>query len=78
MEATVTQTAVPTEAPPFRFFPAEVTRVTRLSPNFVRVTLTGDDLDDADIAGLLDACALTDEELRSMPSPGAASTPHQA
>ena len=42
------------------------------------LALTGDDLDDADIAGLLDACALTDEELRSMPSPGAASTPHQA
>ncbi|MBG0561001.1 siderophore-interacting protein [Actinoplanes aureus] len=41
----MTQTAVPTEAPPFRFFPAQVTRVTRLSPNFVRVTLTGDDLD---------------------------------
>nr|WP_309238236.1 siderophore-interacting protein [Actinoplanes aureus] len=36
---------MPTEAPPFRFFPAQVTRVTRLSPNFVRVTLTGDDLD---------------------------------
>ncbi|BBH68868.1 siderophore-interacting protein [Actinoplanes sp. OR16] len=45
-EATVTQTAVPTtEAPPFRFFPVEVLRVDRLSPNFVRVTFTGDDLD---------------------------------
>jgi NADPH-dependent ferric siderophore reductase len=41
----VTQTVVPTEAPPFRFFPVEVARVTRLSPNFLRVTFTGDDLD---------------------------------
>ncbi|WP_237715324.1 GTP-binding protein [Arthrobacter sp. TB 23] len=29
------------------------------------LALTGDDLDDDDIAGLLDACALTDEELQS-------------
>lgn len=29
------------------------------------LALTGDDLDDDDIAGLLDACALTDEELES-------------
>ena len=41
----MTQTVVPTEAPPFRFFPVEVARVTRLSPNFLRVTFTGDDLD---------------------------------
>ncbi|WP_433831759.1 siderophore-interacting protein [Actinoplanes sp. CA-015351] len=41
----MTQTAVPTEAPPFRFFDVEVVRVNRLSPNFVRVTFTGHDLD---------------------------------
>ncbi|MFC7533797.1 siderophore-interacting protein [Actinoplanes sp. GCM10030250] len=41
----MTQTVVPTEAPPFRFFPVEVARVTRLSPNFLRVTFTGDDVD---------------------------------
>jgi len=42
----VTQTVVPsTEAVPFRFFPVEVARVARLSPNFLRVTFTGDDLD---------------------------------
>jgi NADPH-dependent ferric siderophore reductase len=42
----VTQTVVPsTEAVPFRFFPVEVVRVTRLSPSFLRVTFTGDDLD---------------------------------
>lgn len=41
----MTLTAVPTEAPPFRFFAVEVSRVTRLSPNFVRVTFTGADLD---------------------------------
>jgi NADPH-dependent ferric siderophore reductase len=41
----VTQTAVPTEAPPFRFFEVEVLRIDRISPNFVRVTFTGDDLD---------------------------------
>jgi NADPH-dependent ferric siderophore reductase len=43
-EATVTQTAVPTEAPPFRFFDVEVVRINRLSPNFVRVTFTGEDV----------------------------------
>jgi NADPH-dependent ferric siderophore reductase len=41
----VTQTVIPTEAPPFRFFPVEVARVTRLSPSFVRVTFTGAGLD---------------------------------
>lgn len=41
----MTQTVVPTEAPPFRFFPVEVARIVRLSPNFLRVTFTGDDLD---------------------------------
>jgi NADPH-dependent ferric siderophore reductase len=41
----VTQTVVPTEASPFRFFPVEVARIVRLSPNFLRVTFTGDDLD---------------------------------
>ncbi|GIF16812.1 siderophore-interacting protein [Actinoplanes teichomyceticus] len=42
----MTQTVVPsTEVIPFRFFPVEVARVTRLSPNFLRVTFTGDDLD---------------------------------
>ncbi|WP_328469544.1 siderophore-interacting protein [Actinoplanes sp. NBC_00393] len=41
----MTQTVVPTEATPFRFFPVEVSRVTRLSPNFLRVTFTGADLD---------------------------------
>jgi G3E family GTPase len=33
------------------------------------LALTGDDLDDDDITRLLDACALTDEELRSQPAP---------
>ncbi|GIE78400.1 siderophore-interacting protein [Actinoplanes philippinensis] len=41
----MTQTVVPTETSPFRFFPVEVARVVRLSPNFLRVTFTGDDLD---------------------------------
>ncbi|GIF05711.1 siderophore-interacting protein [Actinoplanes siamensis] len=42
----MTLTVVPsTEAAPFRFFPVSVARITRLSPNFVRVTFTGDDLD---------------------------------
>ncbi len=42
----MTQTVVPsTEAVPFRFFPVEVARITRLSPSFVRVTFTGEDLD---------------------------------
>lgn len=42
----MTQTVVPsTEAVPFRFFPVEAARITRLSPSFVRVTFTGDDLD---------------------------------
>ncbi|MEV0903120.1 siderophore-interacting protein [Actinoplanes sp. NPDC049802] len=41
----MTQTVVPTEAPPFRFFTARVARLTRLSPSFLRVTFTGDDLD---------------------------------
>ncbi|MEV6305892.1 siderophore-interacting protein [Actinoplanes sp. NPDC051861] len=41
----MTQTVVPTEATPFRFFPVEVSRVTRLSPNFLRVTFIGDELD---------------------------------
>jgi NADPH-dependent ferric siderophore reductase len=41
----VTQTVVPTQASPFRFFPVEVARIVRLSPNFLRVTFTGDDLD---------------------------------
>lgn len=40
----MTQTVVPTEASPFRFFPVEVARIVRLSPNFLRVTFTGDDL----------------------------------
>jgi G3E family GTPase len=31
------------------------------------LALTGDDIDDADIINLLDACALTDQELRTMP-----------
>ncbi|GAA0558335.1 hypothetical protein GCM10010172_46730 [Paractinoplanes ferrugineus] len=31
--------------PPWRFFPTEVRAVRRLSPSFLRVTLTGDDLD---------------------------------
>jgi NADPH-dependent ferric siderophore reductase len=39
----VTQTVV--AAPPWRFFHAEVRRVERLSPHFLRVTFTGDDLD---------------------------------
>jgi NADPH-dependent ferric siderophore reductase len=39
----VTQTAVATL--PFRFFATEVRAVHRLSPHFVRVTFTGDDLD---------------------------------
>ncbi|KQO02151.1 hypothetical protein ASF21_16130 [Arthrobacter sp. Leaf234] len=30
------------------------------------IALTGDDIDDADITNLLDACALTDRELRTM------------
>ncbi|WP_436520558.1 siderophore-interacting protein [Actinoplanes sp. HUAS TT8] len=42
----MTQTVVPsTEAVPFRFFPVTVARITRLSPSFVRVTFTGEDLD---------------------------------
>ncbi|BCY07531.1 siderophore-interacting protein [Actinoplanes sp. L3-i22] len=42
----MTQTVVPsTDAVPFRFFPVEVARIVRLSPSFVRVTFTGDDLD---------------------------------
>ncbi|WP_045748184.1 siderophore-interacting protein [Actinoplanes rectilineatus] len=41
----MTQTVVPTETTPFRFFPVEVARVTQLSPSFIRVTFTGDDLD---------------------------------
>lgn len=41
----MTQTVVPTATSPFRFFPVEVARTVRLSPNFVRVTFTGDDLD---------------------------------
>ncbi|GAA4601834.1 NADPH-dependent ferric siderophore reductase [Actinoplanes octamycinicus] len=42
----MSQTVVPsTEAVPFRFFPVEVVRVTRLSPSFLRVTFTGADLD---------------------------------
>ncbi|MEV6350766.1 siderophore-interacting protein [Actinoplanes sp. NPDC051851] len=41
----MTQTAVPTETSPFRFFHVEVTRVVQLSPSFLRVTFTGDDLD---------------------------------
>ncbi|MFI1996130.1 siderophore-interacting protein [Actinoplanes sp. NPDC020271] len=42
----MTATVVPsTETVPFRFFPVEVARITRLSPSFVRVTFTGDDLD---------------------------------
>ena len=32
------------------------------------IALTGDDIDDADITSLLDACALTDQELRTMPA----------
>lgn len=38
----MTQTAVTT---PWRFFMTEVRRVERLSPSFLRVTFTGDDLD---------------------------------
>ncbi|GAA4946154.1 siderophore-interacting protein [Actinoplanes utahensis] len=38
----MTQTALPTEVSPFRFFPVQVARVARLSPNFLRVTFTGD------------------------------------
>ncbi|MDR7273229.1 siderophore-interacting protein [Catenuloplanes atrovinosus] len=42
----MTQTADPvTTVRPWRFFIAEVCRVERLSPSFLRVTLTGDDLD---------------------------------
>ncbi|HWS34442.1 MAG TPA: siderophore-interacting protein [Actinoplanes sp.] len=40
----MTQTAVPTKAVPFRFFPVRVARTERLSPNFLRVTFTGDEL----------------------------------
>ena len=40
----MTQTVVPTQAPPFRFFGVEVARVTRLSPNFLRVTFAGDEV----------------------------------
>ncbi|WP_430786275.1 siderophore-interacting protein [Actinoplanes sp. G11-F43] len=40
----MTQTAVPTEVHPFRFFPVQVARTERLSPNFLRVTFTGDEL----------------------------------
>ncbi|KNC20203.1 hypothetical protein AC792_01630 [Arthrobacter sp. RIT-PI-e] len=32
------------------------------------IALTGDDMDDSDIARLLDACALTDDELRTSPA----------
>jgi G3E family GTPase len=38
------------------------------------IALTGDDLDDADIINLLEACALTDQELRTMPEHHAADT----
>ncbi|GAA2703052.1 siderophore-interacting protein [Actinoplanes palleronii] len=42
----MTQTVVPsTETVPFRFFPVTVARIARLSPSFLRVTFTGDDLD---------------------------------
>ncbi|WP_433795326.1 siderophore-interacting protein [Actinoplanes sp. CA-252034] len=41
----MSQTVLPTETSPFRFFPVEVARIVRLSPNFLRVTFTGDDLD---------------------------------
>ncbi|MBU2664194.1 siderophore-interacting protein [Actinoplanes bogorensis] len=41
----MTQTADPvTTAPPWRFFATEVRAVRQLSPHFVRVTFTGDDL----------------------------------
>ncbi|MDR6321496.1 siderophore-interacting protein [Actinoplanes couchii] len=40
----MTQTAVPTQAVPFRFFPVQVARTEQLSPNFLRVTFTGDEL----------------------------------
>ena len=40
----MTQTAQPTEVSPFRFFPVQVSRVARLSPNFLRVTFTGEAL----------------------------------
>jgi len=38
-------TAVSIEALPWRFFTVEVLRLTRLSPTFLRVTFTGEDLD---------------------------------
>ncbi len=41
----MTQTADRAVATPFRYFVTEVRRVERLSPSFVRVTLTGPDLD---------------------------------
>lgn len=42
----VTQTIErPAATRPFRFFMTEVRRIVRLGPSFVRVTLTGDDLD---------------------------------
>ena len=42
----MTQTADPVATTlPFRFFATEVRAVRRLSPHFVRVTFTGDDLD---------------------------------
>lgn len=40
----MTQTAVPTDTVPIRFFPVQVARTQRLSPNFLRVTFTGDEL----------------------------------
>ncbi|AEV83293.1 FAD-binding protein [Actinoplanes sp. SE50] len=55
----MTPTAAPsTEALPFRFFPVEVRRVTRLSPSFLRVTFTGDDLDRFAANGLDQRCKL--------------------
>ncbi|WP_104179869.1 GTP-binding protein [Arthrobacter sp. B0490] len=41
------------------------------------IALTGDDLDDADIINLLDACALTDQELRTMPEHHATGAEYQ-
>ncbi|GLW34100.1 siderophore-interacting protein [Actinoplanes regularis] len=55
----MTQTAVPSiQTAPFRFFPVEVARVTRLSPNFLRVTFTGDDLDKFAANGFDQRCKL--------------------
>ena len=51
-------TAVLTDALPWRFFTAEVRRLTRLSPSFLRVTFAGGDLDRFAANGLDQRCKL--------------------